>query len=363
MPRVLDREIDASAFVIVFISVRGRGRADCCSHPDRIHFTYLIEGTAPCDCNLLALGARRRDGDRVPGRFGVWEQGAGAGGNPPQDRGLRRCRSRARSKNEIPGNELAAVMAAHYQGLGDMEQFKYREAGEAFREARKRAPGWIAGSINLAIALLNDSGVKAEEAKKAGDAPPADNFDEALELLAGVLDREPDNPHAHFCRGLILEQRGNFAEAHSHFKTRDGDRSRPTRRRGTGLACTIPETGDATKGRSRAAAIKERAKQEIVFLKKALELNPYLTPAVYRFAMASRFAMTRKESTEWFDRFRKINPDQPDRCPGRGRARSAKAYGEMGPYGNIVNSVPASRVGRGRARGPRRVSRRLGRLT
>jgi tetratricopeptide (TPR) repeat protein len=242
--------------------------------------------------------------------------------------------------DEVPGNELSAVMAAHYKGLGYMEQFKYRDAGEAFREAHQRAPGWIAGSINLAIALLNDSGVKAEEAKKTGDAPPADNFDEALELLAGVLEREPDNLHAHFCRGLILEQRGNFALAHSHFK-RVTEIDPADAAAWYRLACTIPETGDATKGgEAGLASIKERAKQEIVFLKKSLELNPYLTPAVYRFAMAARFTMTPKETTEWFVRFRKINPDQPDSAPGPGPGEVAKAYGEMGPYANIITAFP-----------------------
>ncbi len=58
--------------------------------------------------------------------------------------------------------------------------------------------------------------------------PAPDNFDEALELLAGVLERDPKNPYAHFCRGIILEQQGRIAEAHQHFKT--GDRDRPQRR-------------------------------------------------------------------------------------------------------------------------------------
>ena len=111
-------------------------------------------------------------------------------------------------RDEIPPAELAAVMAAHYKGLGFMEQYKYAEAVEAFREVHRRAPGWIPGAINLAIALLNDSGVKAEQAKKAGGDAAADNFDEALELLAGVLKRDPQNPYAHFCRGIILEQQG-----------------------------------------------------------------------------------------------------------------------------------------------------------
>ncbi len=120
--------------------------------------------------------------------------------------------------NEIPPAELAAVMAAHFKGWATWSNTSIGEAVEAFREVRRRAPGWIPGAINLAIALLNDSGVKAEQAKKAGVNPLPDNFDEALELLAGVLERDPENPYAHFCRGIILEQQGRFAEAHQHFK-------------------------------------------------------------------------------------------------------------------------------------------------
>ena len=37
-------------------------------------------------------------------------------------------------KNEIPPAELEAVMAAHFKGLGLMEQYEYGKAAEAFRE-------------------------------------------------------------------------------------------------------------------------------------------------------------------------------------------------------------------------------------
>ena len=77
------------------------------------------------------------------------------------------------------------MLAAHYEGLGHMERYEYPEAVVAFRDVRKGAPGWIPGSINLAIALLNDSGVKAEAAKKAGIEAPSDNFGEALEAAGG----------------------------------------------------------------------------------------------------------------------------------------------------------------------------------
>ncbi len=92
------------------------------------------------------------------------------------------------------------------------------EAAEAFRTVHRLAPGWIPGSINLAIALLNDTGVKEDEAKKAGGAGSIDNFDEALELLAAVLERDPNNPYAHFAVASSSKQQGKMVEAHRHFK-------------------------------------------------------------------------------------------------------------------------------------------------
>lgn len=51
-------------------------------------------------------------------------------------------------KNEIPAAELSAVIAAHFQGAGFMEQYEYVKAAKAFREVRRRAPGWVPGAIS-----------------------------------------------------------------------------------------------------------------------------------------------------------------------------------------------------------------------
>ena len=67
-----------------------------------------------------------------------------------------------------------------------MERYEYEQAARSFREVHERAPGWIAGSINLAIALLNSTGTD----RAAGDAH-ASRYDEALSLLDGVLARDP----------------------------------------------------------------------------------------------------------------------------------------------------------------------------
>jgi hypothetical protein len=79
-------------------------------------------------------------------------------------------------KDEIPPAALEEVMRAHLAGLGDMEQYKYEEAIKEFRRVHELAPGWIPGSINLAIALLNKSG-EDQAAKKddGGQGVPA-NF-------------------------------------------------------------------------------------------------------------------------------------------------------------------------------------------
>ena len=204
-------------------------------------------------------------------------------------------------KDEIPPSELTAVMTAHFKGLGLMEQYEYRKAAEAFREIRTRAPGWIPGSINLAIALLNDSGVQAEAAKKAGGGAARSNFDEALQILAGVLKREPDNRHAHFCRGIILEQQGDLAEAHKHFK-RVTELDPHDASSWYWSRSTLTDPDDPTQ-----PAGPRQAKEQVALYSKALACDPYLTPAIYKLS----FALSSRGSTR-----------QAERAPRALRARS-----------------------------------------
>ncbi len=118
-------------------------------------------------------------------------------------------------KNQGPPDDLAA----HFKGLGYMERYEYRDAVEAFRDVHRRAPGWIPGAINLAIALLNDSGVEAEKAKKAGGEPAPDNFDEALESAGRRPGARPQStPTLISARASSSSNEGQMAEAHEHFK-------------------------------------------------------------------------------------------------------------------------------------------------
>ncbi len=48
-------------------------------------------------------------------------------------------------KDEVPSAELAAVMTAHFRGLGAMEQYEYAQAIEAFRDVHARARAGFPG--------------------------------------------------------------------------------------------------------------------------------------------------------------------------------------------------------------------------
>ncbi len=233
-------------------------------------------------------------------------------------------------KDEIPPGELAAVMAKHFEGLGYMEQYKYPQAIQAFGEIHARAPGWIPGAINLAIALLNDTGVKAEAAKKSGADPASSNFEEALSLLAGVLARDPNNAYAHFCRGIILEQQGSLREAYQHFqRVTEIDPGDAAGWYWLGSTMTDPRDPSAPAG-------PDQAPEQIALFEKALDRDPYLTPAIYKMAMATRFTKDRTRFNELLARWKKINPDRPEPTPGPGTP-AAKVYGEMGKYASVID--------------------------
>jgi tetratricopeptide (TPR) repeat protein len=236
-------------------------------------------------------------------------------------------------KDEIPASELDAVLAAHFQGAGYMEQYEYAKAARAFREVRRGAPGWIAGSINLAIALLNMTGEEVEKSKNAGGGQGLGNFDEAMLLLSQVLERDPQNRHAHFCQGIILEQQGDLPRAHEHF------------RRVTELdpldaiswywaASTLTDPSNPLISTS-----PKLATQQAVLYEKALALDPYLTQAIYRLATASRLSGRPDKQKELLDRWGKINPDRPQPVPGPGNSAS-KVYGEMGKYATVITPFP-----------------------
>ena len=238
-------------------------------------------------------------------------------------------------KNEIPAKELDEVVRAHFEGLGHMERYEYRRAGDSFREVHDRAPGWVPGSINLAIALLNDTGTQAEESKKQGGGKPgATNFDEALGLLDEVLTRAPDNLSAHYCRGLILEFLGvdNTPKAHKDFVfVAEHDPSDGHAWYKVGSTLSAPDDPLQPAG-------PEQAEQLIALYQKALDRNPYLVTALFKLQAAYSWARKRDKQQELLARWRQLNPKTNPSGPGD----TVEAfYGESGKYSRIINPFGA----------------------
>ncbi len=208
-----------------------------------------------------------------------------------------------------------------------------------FGEVHRRAPGWIPGAINLAIALLNDNGVKAEQAKKAGGDAAADNFDEALDLLAGVLKRDPHNPYAHFCRGIILEQQGADRGGASSLQARYGDR--PQRRCGLVL---VGQHFDRISSDPSQPAGPKQAKEQIAFYAQGARTQPLPDASDLQDGDDVPIHGDRRSTTELIERWRKINPDRQEPSPGPGDSAD-KVYGEMGKYASVINPFPRARAG------------------
>ncbi len=209
-----------------------------------------------------------------------------------------------------PGYNPEAAVQANLRGIGLMEQFQYHEAANEFAECVRLDPDWLPGQINLAIALLNTA--------------DADDLVKATALLKSVLQRDPDNRHAHYCLGVIDLYQNRMPEAAAHFET-----------------VTRLDPNDAYAWYHRALTTPERddAPEAKKFFQKALELNPYLNAA--RFGLAQhRFERDDNKSKALLAEF-------VDLTNANWESDYRLIYTEMGPYGNVIgrSSTEKARVG------------------
>ena len=234
------------------------------------------------------------------------------------------------TRDEIPPDQLTPAMEAHYRGLGAMERYEYARAAEAFREVRRLAPGWNPGTINLAIALLNQGGEAKAKAKAAGqdDAELESNLEEAMRQLGRVIDRQPDNPWAHFSRGIVLQNAGKAQEAHLDFaKVIEVDPLDANAWLELGSTLTEPDGSNILPG-------SKLLTEQLACYSKAVELNPYLTTAIFKLSQAYRYSRNSARANELNARFMKLDPNMAPDGPGE---PAVLAYGQMGRYARVID--------------------------
>jgi hypothetical protein len=200
--------------------------------------------------------------------------------------------------------EILVDFEANNRGIGYTEQFQYEKAVHEFEKVVKLAPDWAPGKINLGIALLNTQ--------------DENNLNRAINLFEEVLSKEPNNPYAHFCLGIILRYRGSGEEAIPHFE-----------------AVTKIDPLDARSWLELANLQDPDSDQHFEYLQRAVKLDPYLNGAIYGLSGA----------------LRRKNPPDPKRADellaetkklkeANWETLSATKYSEMGRYAEVIGRDP-----------------------
>jgi FG-GAP-like repeat/ASPIC and UnbV/Tetratricopeptide repeat len=215
-------------------------------------------------------------------------------------------------------DRIAPLMAAHYRGLGFIERYDYEKAEEAFQRVHDLAPGWIPGSVNLAIALMyQNEGVDGSSGHSKGD--------QALTLLESVVGRNPQNLHAHYCRGLIFERMGLLDKAHAEFQAvvaNDPDDAHAWYMLGSTVGERVPADGKSERIRA---------------FRRALECNPYLMAAAYKLGFAHRDAGDLDATKKQFALFNQLHGGADG--TGAGDDTNSSYYGDLGRYAQVINPL------------------------
>lgn len=205
------------------------------------------------------------------------------------------------SASSIPQDQIERVLTLSNQAIAQMDRYLPSEAAATFAEVVKLVPDWTPGRLNWAIALLNTN--------------IDDNLIQAERELNTVLEHEPDNPHAHYCLGLILKNRYDIHQAKLHFqKVLEFD---------PGDLESHLQLGDLM-----ADDDPQTAKQH---LEKVLEKSPNNETAIYRLSAIYRKLGDKEKSQELLKEFQRLKTTQSGETLGT-------VYGEMGKYAEIIRS-------------------------
>jgi Flp pilus assembly protein TadD len=219
--------------------------------------------------------------------------------------------------------DMTAVLAANTRGVGLMDQYAYEKAVTAFEEVVKLAPDWLPGKINLGIALMNAGQDQPRGQQPAEQQKQHPNLQRAAKLFREVLKKEPQNPYAHYCLGIILQYQ-EPGQGVSHFEE-----------------VTRIDPKDAAAW-FKLALLQEDAERRYQFSLKAAELDPYLTGALNDLQLQLRRRGEEKKANELLARFQALKATKV------WSTNLDIKYNDMGRYAQVIGGpdiAPAPRVG------------------
>jgi hypothetical protein len=198
---------------------------------------------------------------------------------------------------------MVDILRLNNKGVGLMEQFEPDAAADVFAEIVDKAPDWLPGKINLAIARLNTR-TRQELEKKY--------HEQTWQIYGEILEREPDNVYAHFGRGILRLYQHKPDEALPFFEF---------------VTKHAPEDPHAWYFLGQAHG-EDRAKARPCY-EKAIQLDPYMRSAIYR--LASILKQEDNSKGDELDRYFK----RLDDVKQFNRITDIK-YSHMGKYGEVI---------------------------
>jgi hypothetical protein len=192
-----------------------------------------------------------------------------------------------------------AVYSQNNRAIAILDAFHYAEAIPEFEKVIAMAPDWPAGRINLGIALLNAGGDDAAQLPRCRAV-----FEE-------VLRRDPANPYAHFCLGMLLMYQKDGAEAMQHFE-----------------AVLKKDPNDAYSWYWLGSLKPQEDKERLRCFEKALECDKHLSGALYGLAMDLR-GTDPQRSQKLLEEYEALRQSDWQNATG-------VKYSRMGPYAEAI---------------------------